>query len=203
MTDNEQSSGPITESHEAWLAVRADFMRRGLAAKWPQALALIGLFHLVACLLCHLFYTNGHLEALPYLVIWAAQLGLNILAIRKLIGRGWAKTNPIFGILARIWLTFLIISFSVTSYSEMSADQANAFNWFKPAWASLSCFAWAVTAWLVSPWFVLAAVWTWATGWLMIYRIHDAYLIYGIGWSVLLWIIAAILQQKSRRNFNN
>jgi uncharacterized membrane protein (DUF485 family) len=69
--------------------------------------------------------------------------------------------------------------------------------------SDFSCFAWAVTAWLVSPWFVLAAVWTWATGWLMIYRIHDAYLIYGIGWSVLLWIIAAILQQKSRRNFNN
>lgn len=182
----------------AWQAIRADFVRRGLAARWPQALALVGLLHLVACVLCHLFYSAGHLEALPYLAIWATQLGLNVVAIRRCVGRGWAKSNPIFGILARVWITFLIISFSVTSYSEMSADQANAFNWFKPAWASLSCFAWAVTAWLVSPWFVLAAVWTWATGWLMIYRIHDAYLIYGVGWSVLLWIISVFLWRRAR-----
>ena len=36
-------------------------------------------------------------------------------------------------------------------------------------------------------------------GWAMIYRIHDAYLIYGIGWSTLLWAIAAYLIRKRTR----
>jgi hypothetical protein len=150
-------------SQNAWQQLRKELIEIGLTQKWPEALALIGVVHLVASLICHILYRYVQtIAAGPYLLIWSVQLTTNLWIIRKLVGKGWAKSSPLIGILARIWATFLIISFSATSYSEMSADQANNFNWFKPVWASLSCFAWAVTAWIVNPWFVLAAVWTWA-----------------------------------------
>lgn len=195
MTPDAPQPLPESEVQSLWQIIRKDFIHKGLNAPWPRLLALIGLYHLIACLLCHAIYSTGNLAAMPYLTIWGIQLGLNILTLRRALGKGWSRRNPISAILVRVWLTFLIISFSVTSYSEMSAAQAQSFNWFKPAWASLSCFAWAVTAWLVNPWFVMAAVWTWGMGWLMIYRIHDAYLIYGIGWCLLLWIIAWIIHR--------
>ncbi|MBI1324984.1 hypothetical protein GC170_17615 [bacterium] len=187
------------EAFDDWSRLRQGLIRIGLDRPWPESLIWIGVFHLTACIVCHILYRYVTIAPLPYLATWSAQLAANILMLRKLHGRGWSRSHPLIGVLTRVWLTFLIISFSVTSYSEMSAAQANAFNWFKPAWASLSCFAWAMTAWIVSPWFVVAAVWTWATGWAMIYRIHDAYLIYGIGWATLLWVVAAILIRKRKR----
>ena len=192
----------LNPSQLAWQQLRKELIEIGLTKRWPEALAMIGAVHLVASLICHILYRYVQtIAAGPYLLIWSVQLTTNLWIIRKLVGKGWAKSSPLIGILARIWATFLIISFSTTSYSEMSADQANNFNWFKPVWASLSCFAWAVTAWIVNPWFVLAAVWTWAMGWAMIFWIKDAYLIYGLAWSVLLWIIAAILIRQRHKHF--
>jgi hypothetical protein len=185
---------------EDWNLLRSGLIRIGLTGPWPESLACIGAFHLIACVICHLLYKYVTIAPLPYLATWGLQLAANAWVLRKLHGRGWSRSHPLIGVLTRVWLTFLIISFSVTSYSEISASQANTFNWFKPAWASLSCFAWAMTAWIINPWFVLAAVWTWAMGWAMIYRIHDAYLIYGIGWAVLLWIVAGILMRKRTRS---
>jgi len=194
VTDDER---PATD--ENWKRLRGSLIRLGLEKPWPESLAWIGLIHLIACLICHWLYRYVTIAPLPYLATWAAQFFANALVLRKRLGRGWIRSHPLVGLLTRVWITFLIISFSVTSYSEISADQANAFNWFKPAWASLSCFAWAVTAWIVNPWFVLAAVWTWAMGWAMVYRIADAYLIYGVGWAVLLWIVAAILIRQRKK----
>lgn len=186
-------------THDDWNRLRHGLIRIGLTKPWPECLAWIGLAHLLACLVCHGLYRYVTIAPLPYLATWSAQFVANVYVLRHYQGKGWVRSHPLIGLLTRVWITFLIISFSVTSYSEMSADQANAFNWFKPAWASLSCFAWAVTAWVLSPWFVLAAVWTWAMGWAMIYRIADAYLIYGVGWAVLLWIVAAVLI-RNRQN---
>jgi len=195
MADNRNEHDP---SFAAWNDLRDQLKRIGLTRPWPEALVLIGLFHLIACLICHFLYKYVTIEPYPYLLTWSTQLAANLWILRRLLGRGWVRSHPLVGLLARTWATFLIISFSATSYSEMSADQADAFNWFKPAWASLSCFAWAVTAWVIHPWFVMAAVWTWAMGWAMIYSIENAYLTYGVGWSVLLWAIAAILIRKRR-----
>ncbi len=196
MTDCKPANNKLTT---AWFELRSDLIQIGLTQKWPETLGWIGFAHLIASLSCHICYKYVTIDPLPYLFIWSTQLTTNLWIIRKLIGRGWTKSSPLIGILARIWATFLIISFSATSYSEISADQANHFNWFKPVWASLSCFAWAVTAWIVNPWFVLAAVWTWAMGWAMIFWIEEAYLIYGIGWALLLWIISAILMRKRHK----
>lgn len=187
------------DAKQAWPKIRQDFVEKSLSLPWPRLLSLIGLYHLISCLICHSLYRSGNLDALPYLIIWSIQLAMNLATLRMTLGYGWSHQNPLFAILVRVWLTFLIISFSVTSYSEISADQANSFNWFKPAWASLSSFAWAVTAWLVSPRFIWAAVWTWTMGWLMIFQIHDAYLIYGVGWSSLLWIIAYLIHKQKFR----
>lgn len=185
-----------TSASDAWQSLRADLIRIGLTRKWPEALAAIGTIHLVASVICHMLYRYVTIAAAPYLAVWSAQFALNLWMLRRLLGKGWVKETPLVGVLARVWVTFLIISFSATSYSEISAPQANGFNWFKPVWCSLSCYAWAVTAWLVNPWFVLAAVWTWAMGWAMIFRIQDAYLIYGTGWAVLLWVIAWVLIRR-------
>lgn len=187
------------DAAQAWQLLRVELAREALSRPWPEALAAIGALHMVACVACHMLYCYVTLEAWPYLLVWSIQLALNLVVLRRLLGKGWVKSTPLVGVLARVWATFLIISFSVTSYSEISSGQANAFNWFKPAWCSLSCFAWAVTAWLANGWFVLAAVWTWAMGWAMIFRIQDAYLIYGAGWAVLLWIIAGVLRREQRK----
>lgn len=184
---------------QAWQALRSDLIHKGLTEKWPEALAAIGAIHLVASLICHILYTYVTIAAGPYLAVWSAQFALNLVVMRRLLGKGWVRSSPLIGVLARVWVTFLIISFSATSYSEISAPQANGFNWFKPAWCSLSCYAWAVTAWLVNPWFVLAAVWTWAMGWAMIFRIHDAYIVYGVGWALLLWIVAGVLIKRRQK----
>jgi hypothetical protein len=185
---------------ESWNELRRELFEIGLTRPWPEALAWIGAFHLVACVICHVLYRYVTIEPAPFLATWSVQCAANLWILRRLLGKGWVRSHPLIGVLARVWATFLIISFSVTSYSEMSADQAAAFNWFKPAWASLSCFAWAVTAWIVHPLFILAAVWTWAMGWAMVYRIADAYLIYGVCWAVLLWIVAAMLIRIRNRN---
>lgn len=194
VTDVERSS-----EEENWQQLRSGLIRLGLEKPWPECLAWIGLFHLIACSICHVLYRYVTIAPLPYLATWSIQFAANAFVLRKYLGRGWIRSHPLVGLLTRVWITFLIISFSVTSYSEISADQANAFNWFKPAWASLSCFAWAVTAWIVNPWFILAAVWTWAMGWSMVYRIADAYLIYGVGWALLLWIVATIMIRNRKR----
>ncbi len=92
---------------------------------------------------------------------------------------GGFRTTPLAGVLARIWATFLILSFNVASLNTLTGW---AIDWFKPVWATLSTFGFATTAYVTNLWFFVPAVQMYFTGLAMALFPNDSYLIYGMSW---------------------
>ena len=180
-------------SLDDWRTVIRDDMSRTLRdPRWPRALVGVGLVHLAAFAVCHALAEPVSRRDLRYLVIWFVELIGVLVVMRKLAGRHWIRRSPAINLAAKLWTTFLILSFNVVSLNSLVGIEH---PWFKPVWGTLSTFLFASLAWLFSPLFFIPAVQMWATGLLMAQFDAYAYAIYGVSWCLALCGVAANIRR--------
>ncbi|WP_165067219.1 hypothetical protein [Paludisphaera rhizosphaerae] len=173
-------------------ALRDDMSRELDDPRWPRALVGVGLTHLAAFLVCQWLAEPVSRRDLRYLGIWFIELVAVFVVMRKLAGRHWIRRCASINLVAKLWTTFLILSFNVVSLNNLVGIEH---PWFKPVWGTLSTFLFASLAWLFSPLFFIPAVQMWATGLLMAKFDPYAYAIYGASWCLALCGLAANIRR--------
>ena len=160
-------------------ALRADLHASLTSNRWPLAFAWFGWIHLGCFLVCHAMYeretTHGDAR---FPAVWLVELMVILFAARRVLGKGWIQT-PAVNLIARFWITFLILSFNVSLYNMQTGW---TLDWFKPVWATLSTFLFAGLAWIFSLRFLIPAVFMGLVGMLMVQLPDWNYLIYGLAW---------------------
>jgi len=180
-----------------WKAILvADLARVADRQRWGLAFMLMGWVHLATFVTCQVLYTLGDRRNIDYLALWALELVGNLFVMRRVAGADWYRSTPLAGVLCRVWATFLILSFNVASLNNFTGF---SIEWFKPVWASLSTFGFAVTAYLVSTLYFIPAVQMYFTGLGMLFLPQWAYLIYAISWWASFQGIGWTLEKRRAR----
>ena len=111
--------------------------------------------HLVAFLGCHAVHSPSRESHPRHLLLWFIELVAVFLAMRVFVGKGWFWSPPAIHLVARLWLTLLILSFSLATLNATIGWET---LWFKAAWGTLGSFFFATLAWLITPRFLILAV---------------------------------------------
>ena len=146
---------------------------------WGHALMAVGGVHLAFFLVCQAVYTAGVRAAWPSLLLWSAELAAVLGVMRLVAGRHWLREAPAVGLIVRVWVTFLILSFNVVSLQSLTGWTV---DWFKPVWCTLASFGFATMAWLFGLRFLVPAFQMYFTGLLMVRFPEWNYLIHGLSW---------------------
>jgi hypothetical protein len=178
----------------AWKAALSNDLDRSMAAgRWPTALVGVAWIHLLCFAGCQAVYDPAVISDLRHPMFWTIEL-LSVLALlRNVLGRGWMRSSPAINLVAKLWISFLILSFNVVSLNAITGFEL---SWYKPVWGTLSTFLFASLGWLFSPLFFIPAVQMWLTGLLMVNLPGWSYLIYGVSWWLALLAIAQYLRRK-------
>lgn len=188
-----EPGGEAAEGLHRWRsALREDMSRTLDDPRWPRALAGVAVVHLLAFLVCQALAEPVSRRDLRYLAIWFIELVCVFGVMRVLAGRHWIRRSAAMNLAAKLWTTFLILSFNVVSLNSLVGIEN---PWFKAVWGTLSTFLFASLAWLFTPLFFIPAVQMWATGMLMAQFDPYAYLIYGVSWSLALFGIAGWIRR--------
>jgi len=177
----------------------ADLDRVAARDRWGFAFMVIGAIHFTAFVLCELRYTSGDLREAPYVAIWLLELAAVLLTMQFFGGRYWWRATPLAGILGRLWGTFLLLSFNLTTMNSMLGMAYP--EWFKPALTNLATFGFATTAYLLTPRYFIPAVGMYFAGLLMVAMPRHAYIIHGSAWLLTLEGLGVILERRRRRRF--
>jgi hypothetical protein len=170
-----------------------ELRRAALDQRWGLGLMAIGWVHLATFLTCHVMYQAGDHAPPRYLVAWLLEFLVVVGLLRRMVtGGGRHRPPPLTAILARVWITFLILGFSSASLNNLTGMPP---EWFKPTWGTLSTFGFAMMAWLASLWFLVPAVQMALTAMLMARWTPHAYLYYGLSWWLALHLIALALER--------
>lgn len=176
-----------------WRSELRDDMNREMSdPRWPRALVGVATVHMAAFAVCQWLAEPVSRRDLRYLAIWFVELVAVFGVMRLLAGRHWIRRNAAVSLAAKLWTTFLILSFNVVSLNSLVGIEH---PWFKAVWCTLSTFLFASLAWLFSPLFFIPAVQMWATGLLMATFDPYAYAIYGVSWFAALVGIAAHIRR--------
>jgi hypothetical protein len=165
------------------------------AVRKPLSIALAGVacINLVFFTICQIIYVPNGRADLRHPLLWLLDLIAVLAFLRKSLGRGWFRSTAALNLVAKLWTTFLILSFNLVTLNSLTGFEL---AWYKPVWATLSTFLFASLAWVFSPWFFVPAVQMWATGLLMVNFLDWAFLIYGVSWWLALMGIAIDLRRK-------
>ena len=96
-------------------------------------------------------------------------------------------------LVARIWITFLILTFSTAMLNKLVGFHT---DWFKALWATLSTFGFAMMAWIFHLKFLIPAVQMSMTALLIARYPEYAYGIYGVSWCVALNTVGIALERR-------
>jgi hypothetical protein len=197
LDSNKDRSGTLTVDVldlRAWKAALGNDLDRAMAASpWPAALVGVAWVHLLCFAGCHAIYDPAIVTDLRHPMFWTIELFSVLVVLRNVLGRGWIRSSPAINLVAKLWISFLILSFNVVSLNAVTGFEH---SWYKPVWGTLSTFLFASLAWLFSPLFLINAVQMWLTGLLMVNLPHWSYLIYGVSWWLALLAIAQYLRRK-------
>jgi hypothetical protein len=163
--------------------------------RWSRALVTVAAIHLLAFGVCHLLHSPGRESDPRHILVWFAELVAVFVAMRRVAGKGWFWSPPSVHLIGRLWLTLLILSFSLSTLNAMLGWET---LWFKAAWGTLSSFFFATLAWLFTLRFLILAVQMYATALLMARFMDWNNLIYGVSWSIALLAIAATVRRRER-----
>lgn len=195
--------GPVESSRlpatpDDWReALLADLREAGLRRSWGRALRAVGWVHLGFFLACQAVYNWGDRSAPLTLSLWALELIAVLGTMRRVAGRGWFRESPGVGLVLRIWVTFLILSFNVASLNSLTGWGV---DWFKPTWCSLASFGFATLAWLFGIRFLIWAVQMYFTGLLMVQFPDWNYVINALSWLVIFQSIGRGLERQRARS---
>jgi hypothetical protein len=174
-------------------ALAKDLHRSLTTAPWPTALVGVAWIHLLCFLVCQGIYDSTVIRDLRHPMIWTIELLAVLAYLRVKLGRDWFRSSPAISLVAKLWISFLILSFNVVSLNSLTGFQM---SWYKPVWGTLSTFLFASLAWLFTPLFFIPAVGMWLAGLLMVTVPAWSYLIYGVAWWLALCGIAARLTTR-------
>jgi hypothetical protein len=161
--------------------------------RWSRALMAVAWIHLLAFAVCHLLH-SPRIDSDPrHILVWFIELVTIFVVMRAIAGRGWFWSPPAVHLIGRMWLTLLILSFSL---STLNATIGWETLWFKAAWGTLSSFFFAVLAWLFTPRFLILAVQMYFTALLMARFMDWNNLIYGVSWWLALMGIAWTIRRR-------
>jgi hypothetical protein len=162
----------------------ADLRRAAVRRPWGPALMAVGWVHLGFFAVCQVVYNTGVRAPIVSISLWGLEVAGVLAALRLVAGRGWFRSSPAVGLILRVWVTFLILSFNVASFNSLMG--ISLMDWFKPVWCTLSSFGFATMAWLFGPRFLVPAFQMYFTGLLMIRYPNSNYLIYSLSWWLAL-----------------
>src|SRR6516165_8480816 len=94
-------------------ALRAELDRAIVTGggRWSRALTAIALIHLITFVLCQVLHDPLVERDVRHLALWIIELAVVILMMRRVAGLGWFWSSPAIKLIARLWVTFLILSF--------------------------------------------------------------------------------------------
>jgi hypothetical protein len=151
---------------------------------WDLALILVGGLHLLAFGLCHYLTVAGYHAAPGYLVTWVMELLGVLLVVRLCEGRRASRPWPVLAVfVARVWVSYLLLAFNLCT---MNGLRGNHLFELLPAMASLASFGFLVLTFTVSRRFFLAVLVMFASGLLMAAFLMHAYLVFALGWWLVL-----------------
>jgi hypothetical protein len=161
--------------------------------RWSRAIAAVAWVHLVCFLLCQALSDPTRQRDPRLLIVWLGELAAVLGVLRVVSGPGWIRSSPAIGVVARLWGTFLILSFNLVMLNALLGWES---RWYKPAWGTLSTFFLASLAWLFSPRLFIPAVQMYFTALLMIAFKGQENLIYGVSWWMALLGIARGIRHR-------
>lgn len=156
----------------------------------------VGGVHLAFFSACQAVYTAGVRAEWPSLLLWSSEVASVLVVMRLVAGRDWIRDSPAVGLIARVWITFLILAFNVASLNTLTGWNV---DWFKLVWCTLSSFGFATMAWLFGLRFLVQAFQMYFTGLLMFRFPQWAYLIHGLSWFAALELIGSDLTRRRTR----
>ncbi|HWU36765.1 MAG TPA: hypothetical protein VN203_03900 [Candidatus Acidoferrum sp.] len=167
--------------------------RSAVRKRLSIAMAGVACINLATFIICQVIYVPNGRADFRHPLLWVLDLVAVLAFLRKSLGRGWIRSSTAINLVAKLWTTFLILSFNLVTLNSLTGFEL---AWYKPVWATLSTFLFASLAWVFSPWFFVPAVQMWATGLLMVNFPDWAFLIYGVSWWLALMGIAIDLRRK-------
>jgi hypothetical protein len=176
------------------------FERTSAAENLWLAFVLLGWEFLAACAVSHYFVEVLDLQKpyrWPYVVLWIGQILLAIATV-KIVSRGGRAVNesPLEPPTKRLWLMFILLSMNIAVLNVIAGEPVFA---FLPALAALCSLAFTALTCLVSPRFMSAGLFMFAVGILMANFPQYGFLIYGVGWWIILQVLGVIFLRKRRR----
>jgi hypothetical protein len=163
--------------------------------RWSRALTAVACIHLLAFVICHSLHSPTRGADPRHILVWFIELVAVFVAMRIFAGKGWFWSPQSIHFVGRLWLTLLILSFSL---STLNATIGWETLWFKAAWGTLSSFFFATLAWLITPRFLFLAVQMYMTALLMARFMHWNNLIYGVSWWLALIEVAWVVRRRER-----
>ena len=171
----------------------AELNRSAVRKRLSIGLAGVACINLVTFSMCQIIYVPDGRADFRHPVLWLLELVAILVFLRKSLGRGWTRSSSAINLVAKLWTTFLILSFNLVTLNSLTGFEL---AWYKPVWATLSTFLFASLAWAFSPWFFVPAVQMWATGLLMVNFPDWSFLIYGVSWWLALMGVAIQLRRN-------
>ena len=167
--------------------------RSPVRGRLPVGLAGVAFIHLAIFTLCQAISDPVVRRDLRHPGLWLLELVLVLVFLNQALGRGWFRSSTAMNLVAKLWTTFLILSFNVVTLNSLTGFDL---QWYRPVWGTLSSFLFASLAWLFTPWFLVPAVQMWVTGLLMTNFPDWGFLIYGVSWWLALLGIAILVRRK-------
>ena len=194
--DTEVPTEPIAPDWKAVLSAEIDqaIVRGG--GRWSRALMVVAWIHLAAFVICHNLHSPRQDGDPRHILVWFIELVTVFVAMRIFAGKGWFWSPQAIHFIGRLWLTLLILSFSLSTLNATIGWQT---LWFKAAWGTLSSFFFATLAWLITPRFLILAVQMYVTALLMARFMEWNNLIYGASWWLALMEVAWMVRRRERR----
>jgi hypothetical protein len=178
----------------AWKTSLVNDLNRSTArGRWSTALMGVAWIHLFCFVSCQAVYDPAIVTDVRHPALWLVELVGVLVLLQRVLGLGWIRSSPAINLVAKLWISFLILSFNVVSLNSLTGFEQ---SWYKPVWATLSTFLFASLAWLFTPLFFIPAAQMWLTGLLMVQLPNWSYLIYGVSWWLALMGIAIRVQQR-------
>jgi hypothetical protein len=177
-----------------WQEIEQALIRGG--GRWSRALMAVAWIHLLALVVCHTLHSPSQDSDPRHILVWFIELVTVFVAMRIFAGKGWFWSPESIHLIGRLWLTLLILSFSL---STLNATIGWHTLWFKAAWGTLSSFFFATLAWLITPRFLILAVQMYVTALLMARFMDWNNLIYGASWWFALMEIAWTVRRIERQ----
>jgi hypothetical protein len=183
-------------AHDWQTLLRQEIAQTVTRRRWGHALVAIGWIHLIAFAFCQALVDPAIKSDPRHAMLWACDVLGSLLAIRLISGAGWFKDTTSAGLVVRVWGTYLILAFSLATLNGVSGWDH---DWFKPPWATLSSFGFAIMAWLFDLRLLLLAVPMFVTGLLMIAWPKWNYLTFGLSWWLELQVLGLVLWRQAAR----